>query len=470
MTEQVRALLEMSRAVPRPVLLNDRRASATRSRKVKNGKRHTPDLELPVEHGQEAVIFRGVPSPSNRIDSRGIQPASLVTSASPPPSRARSAPVSEVSVSGGEAKQEGTTRIFVAPHLVPSSPNRREASDDAVNLTVGASLTPDVSFADVPPPHGSVPIQRVVSYDAEENCLISETGVDSQHAKIHYPLSWAKAGIEPVHGSGSPSRDIVVTRPFRHKGTGALSVVSQPESGASNNAWGSETVNFSTGNKERDDVMSRAKAILETHGETSSDPLNLHTASSWGEDEDGEDAELNDSRDANIVQSLSDSLCQEDGIAPLGGTWPEPPASRKYTRQLLIDPMNNLPLIHEEASRRLSVRFRSNFGSALLIVAGPRLISCFFLSRRTATPSTHSPCSKPSWSARGVGTASSTPTWRRPCTTSASCTFARRTTGRPSRRSRRRPGSGRDRWGGSTRKWPYVSDSRRLVGGVLFLV
>jgi hypothetical protein len=351
MTEQVRALLEMSRAVPRPLVLNDKR-----SRKGKNGKRQPPDLDLPVERGQEAVVFRGAPSPSNRSNSRSIQTASVVTTASPPPSRARSAPVSEVSVTGGDTKQEGTTRIFVAPHLVPSSPNRREASDDAVNLTVGESLTPDVSFADAPPPRGSVPIQRAISYDAEENCLISETGVDSQHAKIHYPLSWAKAGIEPAHGSGSPSRGIVVTRPFRHKGNGAPSVVSQPESGTSTNAWGSEIVNFSTGNKERDDVMSRAKAILESHGETSSDPLNLHTASSWGEEDDGEDAELDDSRDANIVQSLSDGLCQEDGIAPLGGSWPEPPASRKYTRQLLIDPMNNLPLIQEEATRRLSVR------------------------------------------------------------------------------------------------------------------
>jgi hypothetical protein len=363
MTEQVRALLEMSRAVPRPVLLNDKRASA--SRKAKNGKRQPPDFELTEEHGQEAVVFRGASSSSKRSNARGIQPVSAVASTSPPHSRARSAPVSEVSVSGGDTKQEGTTRIFVAPHLVPSSPNRREASDDAVNLTVGeSSLTPDASFADALPPRGSVPIQRAISYDAEENCLISETGVDSQHAKIHYPLSWAKAGLEPVYGSGSPSRDIVVTRPFRRKGNGAPSVVSQPESGTSTNAWGSETVNFSTGNKERDDVMSRAKAILETHGDASLDPLNLNTSSSWVDDEVEDDVDLDDSRDANIVQSLSDSLCQEDGIAPLGGNWPEPPASRKYTRQLLIDPMNNLPLIQEEATRRLSVRISFAGGSS----------------------------------------------------------------------------------------------------------
>lgn len=356
MTEQVRALLEMSRAVPRPLLLNDKRSSSgTRARKAKNGRKQPPDLELPREHDQEAVVFRGISSTSNRSKSRAIEPASLVTSTSHPSSRARSAPVSEVSVAGGDTRQEGRTRIFVAPHLVPSSPNRREASDDAVNLTVGESLTPDVSLVDAPPPRGSVPIQRAISYDAEENCLISETGVDSQHAKIHYPLSWAKAGIEPVHGSGSPSRDIVVTRPFRRRGNGSASVVSEPESGSSTKVWGSETVNFSTGNKERDDVMSRAKAILETHGETS-DPLTLRSSSSWVENEIGDDVELDDSRDANIVQSLSDSLCQEDGIAPLGGHWPESPASRKYTRQLLIDPMNNLPLIQEEATRRLSVR------------------------------------------------------------------------------------------------------------------
>jgi hypothetical protein len=118
--------------------------------------------------------------------------------------------------------------------------------------------------------------------------------------------------------------------------------------------WGSETVNFSTGNKDRDNVMSRAKAILEAHGD-GSDPQDLGSAT-WAESESVSGAGSDDSRDANIVQSLSDSLCQEDGIAPLGGDWPRVHSTTKYTRELLLDPMNNLPAIHDEATRRLSVR------------------------------------------------------------------------------------------------------------------
>jgi hypothetical protein len=113
-------------------------------------------------------------------------------------------------------------------------------------------------------------------------------------------------------------------------------------------------VNFSTGNKERDDLMSRAKAILEAHGDDS-DPQGLGS-SSVAENENTDDVDLDDSRDAKIVQSLSDSLCQEDGIAPLGGDWPRDEASRRYSRELLLDPMNHLPVIHFEATRRLSVR------------------------------------------------------------------------------------------------------------------
>jgi hypothetical protein len=228
-----------------------------------------------------------------------------------------------------------------------------------VNLSLGESFTPDVSFADVAP-RSSAPVPKSLSYDAEENCLISESGVNSEHGKIHYPLSWTKAGIEASVGSGSPSRDLVVTRPYRRQenrvGTRTVtySVASQPGSTFSSNAWGSETVNFSTGNKERDDVMSRAKAILDAHGDDM-DTGGLGS-SSLAENEIADDADLDDSRDANIVQSLSESLCQEDGIAPLGGDWPRDEASRRYSRELLLDPMNHLPIIQSEATRRLSVR------------------------------------------------------------------------------------------------------------------
>lgn len=346
---QVRALLEMARAVPRPKLLNGSRSSkskAPRSPKRSN-ERAVLSSELEGdEHVDSSEVFR-VPGPHS-VSSRVVSPPSMGSRST----RSRSAPVSQVSVSTNDPEREGSTRIFMAPHLVPSSPTRRNASDDAVNQSMEESFTPDVSLTDKAP-RGSVPIQKALSYDAEEECLISETGVESGHGKIHYPLSWTKAGIETSRGTGSPSRDIVVTRPYRKKENGAVSVVSQPESTSSSNKWGSETVNFSTGNKERDDVMSRAKAILDAHSDRP-ELQELHS-SSWTGNESVDDVEWDDSRDANIVQSLSDSLCQEDGIAPLGGEWPRDKASKRYSRELLGDPMNHLHLIHEEASRRLSV-------------------------------------------------------------------------------------------------------------------
>lgn len=357
MTIQVRSLLEMAKAVPRPRL--------SRSPKRQHDKRSVSGLASRGDRDRDGAVFRAPTSSSLRNGLQGVIHRST-TSNSISTSRQRSAPVSEVSVSPDDTIQSGSTRIFVATHLVPSSPTPREASDDAVNLSLGDSFTPDLSFTDGAP-RGSVPTHKSLSYDAEENCLISESGVNSEHGKIHYPLSWTKAGIEASLGSGSPTRDLVVTLPYRRTEnrveartdrvgarTGTISLASQPGSATSSNAWGSETVNFSTGNKERDDLMSRAKAILEAHGDDS-DPQGLGS-SSVAENENTDDVDLDDSRDAKIVQSLSDSLCQEDGIAPLGGDWPRDEASRRYSRELLLDPMNHLPVIHFEATRRLSVR------------------------------------------------------------------------------------------------------------------
>lgn len=195
-------------------------------------------------------------------------------------------------------------RIIIEPHLVPNiSPNRRRGlniSDEAVGHSMTGELTVDTS-AEV--------VTKKNSYDAEENCLLNTSGVDSTHGRVHYP--W--------QASGGP--DIVVARPYRQqeKDSNSEGMLGQPQS---------DDPFISTGNAERDDLIHRARAILAQHAE---DRQNNNTS--------------NRSMDHDLV---------EDGVAPLGGEWDAYPT--KSVHSMLQDPMNHLPDIHEEASRMLSVR------------------------------------------------------------------------------------------------------------------
>jgi hypothetical protein len=284
--------------------------------------------------------------------------------------RSKPAPVVEVTVSTDEAEDKdddndsslrragnAETRIFVSPHLVPetspSSRNRRKGNNDSEDVVEGRffdddeHFTPDTS-TDIA---GSTSvIQKAFSYDDEENCLISDTGIDSEHGRVHFPLAWNKGRVEGDDKPSTTGRDIMVTRPYRGKKS-ASGVSLARSTSANSDKSGSETVNFSTGNKERDDVMSRARAILEANGST-------EPPATYGGSDDGEADDSMDFGDGTKVRPFDQDLL-EDGVAPLGGKWPSAAESGRRPgtiRVMLEDPMNNLRELHDEATQLLKVR------------------------------------------------------------------------------------------------------------------
>jgi hypothetical protein len=283
--------------------------------------------------------------------------------------RSKRAPVLEVTVSTDEGEDKdddsalrragnAATRIFVSPHLVPetspSSRSRVKGNSGFEEVIASRSFddeqfTPDSSTEIA----GSTSIvQKAFSYDDEENCLISDTGVDSEHGRVHFPLAWNKGRIEGDDQPSTAGRDIMVTRPYRGKKS-ASGVGLAPSTPANMDKGGeAETVNFSTGNKERDDVMSRARAILQAN-DGSTDPPATYAGSDDGEADDSVDFE-----GSTKVQPFDQDLL-EDGVAPLGGKWPSAAENGRRPasiRVMLEDPMNNLRELHDEATKLLKVR------------------------------------------------------------------------------------------------------------------
>ena len=241
------------------------------------------------------------------------------------------------------------THIFMAPHLVPESPSRRQTDDSGdAHISVTSydkdNFTADTS-SEMPrnASNTSVVLPQVSSYDTEENCIISDNGVDSEVGRIHYPLAWNRAGIlqsnNPNDDTKATRRDIMVVQPIRQL---------QANSDKLQQSQGRSKIDASsTGNVERDDILARARAILTAH-----DPNNIGASSN----------EIDDENDETLPDNASHTLDQDldDGIASLGGNWESATRSKtvngkkKLTvREMLRDPISNLPEIHDEASRQL---------------------------------------------------------------------------------------------------------------------
>lgn len=266
-----------------------------------------------------------------------------------------------------ENKDQGTTtRIYMSSHLVPGEPllpvDRNGIQQSLKNASFDEEREPADVSNDLDIGGVATRLFKSYEYDNEENCMISDSGVDSEHGRVHFPLTWNKAGLQTISESlPANSRDIVVTRPFR-----------TPSFSGSNNSsgnWGSETVNmgdavetfpdgkkavesFSTGNKERDEIMSRAKAVLasyDSRGDDSSEQVNQSLAVEPSRSIDPIDEEF----DLPAAKKVNEDLLMEDGLAPLGGEWGL--SSTKWNkRSMLADPMNNLSNIHDQACKELS--------------------------------------------------------------------------------------------------------------------
>lgn len=335
----------------------------------------TPDTSRPSDEGYDGLtsIERHREQQTNEI----FRSRSSSSRSSKRSSKVLTPPVMEVTFSqdsdpngesnesagSGDKKERGATRIYMSSHLVPGAPLKpvdkqgiqERLKNASFDNEVQGEISNDLTTGEI-----ATRLFRSHEYDNEENCLINDSGVDSEHGRVHYPLAWNKAGLQTTSESNhTNSRDIVVTRPFRNPSIKSSSSLSEK--------WGSETVNmgeaeetFSTGNKERDEIMSRAKAILASHEPRSPEsPAKVDQSTSV--EPSGSTDHMEEEFGLSPNKKVNEELLMEDGLAPLGGKWTSSGAVWKKS-QMLADPMNYLPTIHEEASKQLS---NDNFVDAI---------------------------------------------------------------------------------------------------------
>jgi hypothetical protein len=346
---QVRALLDMARALPRPhgVVSAQNRLTRTKARKESETQapagrdefaRHSRRQQV-VSAGQLRSVSGSETDQLSAGDDSQVyssdQQSSIfrrpVTQGVANADAKNTAPLIEITVSkestDGVSVPASSTdiNVFIAAALIPEI-----IATTGKGEVPSAKLIGNNSFDEAECGSGSVDapagassvLQKSLSYDCEESCLVSMAGIDSECGRIHFPSAWAS--VRPGSGhethSDTVGKDLVLTRAYR-EGT---SLNSEVRSSSSNAA-------FVTGNKARDELMSRARALLQAHGESG------EVVSNGG------------------VQRNPDHA--EDGIAPLGGHWVSTSTESATTRnEKLNDPMNNLPWIHDEAAKTLQVR------------------------------------------------------------------------------------------------------------------
>jgi hypothetical protein len=263
-------------------------------------------------------------------------------------------PTLEVKVSQDQEEDGGTEGIrgernlsipphFITEHLASESLPKSKSSFST--KTDRRSLHENLQANDSQKINvGSLSVPMNVSYDGDENCLISDTGVDSEHGRIHYPVTWNKAGIVANKRNENPKRrDIIAAHSFTSAKV-ASEILMRPNGFSGKD--GEEAKNdferdVLTGNKERNNVMARVRAVLSAHAQD--EPTEGAS--------DIQRAAKNDFRGTSVLEQD----VMEDGIAPLEGNWPSSNGSAS-ARQMLQDPMNNLYDIHIKASSLLKVR------------------------------------------------------------------------------------------------------------------
>lgn len=255
----------------------------------------------------------------------------------------RHAPPLQISVSKegvDEQEHRRGTRIYVAPHLIPVVDRKNRAINDSDIALANASYEKDVTFVsdasgEAGPREKDPSIH--VSFDAEESCIIGDTGVDSEVGTVHYPQSWNRAGIPTGQEDESTlGRNIVVARPVPSRQGTTTAASPSP---VHENASMKET--RSTGNRARDDIMTRARAILQAHSPA--------VGSSSMDTGDG-------SQRLSSPKAVIDHDPIEEGVAPLGESWSSKSRSGEHQlsmQEMLRDPMNHLKEIHNEASIHL---------------------------------------------------------------------------------------------------------------------
>ena len=277
-------------------------------------------------------------------------------------------PVSVVTVrSSGEEGEVSTrdTKVLVRSHHVPLSPNRSDHSgrrDGGLDASSALLLGNGTELQEADAKRAPLLPQNPYPFDTEENCLIGDTGIDSEYGRVHIPSSWAKAGL--VLDEDDPEqrqREIMVTRPWRISDSSGSSErrveleLSHDRSSRERSKADSKPIEYDTGNKERDEIMRRAKAFIEAFEDMDfSDDAASLVMSQYSRNEE---------LDGTGADTWEDSLQAEDGLAKLGGDWMSSSSRGRCTMEAMeADPSRYLPEIYEEACKKLN---RDNVDGAL---------------------------------------------------------------------------------------------------------
>jgi hypothetical protein len=269
---------------------------------------------------REALIHKDSPASLNQPLSRlrsPLSPESLPLTDSRPVIGITES--NESKCASVHAPSPNETDVVIVAELVPSfvAPLKLKSTgylaktnsfDEVDRLPDGNSEWPSSSA-----------IQNSLSYDCEESCLISTAGIDSEFGRVHCPSAWTKAMSDNDSNieNEASGKKITLTRTYR----------GEQSSYTRNNE------HFSTGNKARDELLSRARALLQAHEGSS---------------------ELNPRVVSHCARAQQPHDHSEDGLSPLGGHWST--NSHSSPTEPLNDAMSNLPLIHDKAVAKLRVR------------------------------------------------------------------------------------------------------------------
>lgn len=268
-----------------------------------------------------------------------------------------------------EFSRHGRMRIepLFVPEPSPLKEHRYNVNSDAIRepLSDEELFSLDKSFDTL----------EKFGYDDKNSLIRKDTDVNSVRGRIHHHRTLQNADMAYQHHVFSKSSD---HGPDQE--TNLDLPLHFPPNRADEDINFDETIQFndidrrssldrnstvSTGNVDRDDVMSRTRAILLAHPYTkkSQHPQPDHNRTSRELllpqlDSRGLGASVEESHEDGR-QGIFDQVLMEDGVAPLGGYWPSRATESKDLipmKHMLADPTNYLSAIHDEASRLLKVR------------------------------------------------------------------------------------------------------------------
>jgi hypothetical protein len=277
------------------------------------------------------------------------------------------------------------TKVFLAPQYVPPTTTGGVSSARELAAVYEKNI---INGSDHPP--------TKYSYEAEESCLLSTSAASETHTGAgdkNDPFHWSRYdtfdGIDKANGSHVSSgngmgREIMVVMPVMGGSdvlTGASDAAAQGKapskfSSRAPAAWSTDentadldadsyhTSGNATANStqsERQVILQRAKAMLEAHKEYLDSPsLNMETTKHGAPTPSTQDRKnQSGKRQQSHSRVYPEEYGNDDGLAPLGGSWPPPILNGgSVTPEMLEHPEHSLHNLHAGAARYLKVSCR----------------------------------------------------------------------------------------------------------------